>query len=90
MTTLEPFQFIFVAASSAWCVAQILPKNTIQEKIQGTAGLVLVMLGLSMTGLITIPQYGPEKTTITPVAMYDDKLGKAIALRDETMKDLGR
>jgi len=104
MQSLEPFQFLYVAAASAWTLAQVLPKTPIQDKIQGTAGLILIMLGLSMTGLITIPQYGPDETKATPVAMYDGKIdgpepidlnhrkdtAQAIKLRDDVMRELAR
>jgi len=103
MQTLEPFQFLYVAAASAWTLAQVLPKTPIQDKIQGTAGLILIMLGLSMTGLITIPQYGPEEVKTQPVAMYQGKLNDkpidleprkdtaaAVELRDQVMRDLAQ
>lgn len=103
MQTLEPFQFLYVAAASAWTLAQVLPKTPLTDKIQGTAGLILIMLGLSMTGLITIPQYGSE-TIETPVAMYQGKIDagapvdlthredtqQAIRLRDQVMRDLAQ
>ena len=76
MLNLEPFQIVFLIFAITWVISQILPICTIQRKIQSTSGLLLVMLGCVLTGIVTIPQFSPEKIQISSyeLAKNDDKM----------------
>jgi len=65
---LEPFQCIFILACALWAVGQVLPNGTIQSKLQATGGMVMMLIGVIVTGIITVPQFDDMKTT--PEATY--------------------
>lgn len=68
---LEPFQCIFILACALWAVGQVLPNGTIQSKLQATGGMVMMLIGVIVTGIITVPQFDDMKTT--PEATYQAK-----------------
>lgn len=56
-----PFQYLFIAAAALWALSQMIPVNHIQIKMQSTSALIMMMIGLTITGVVTIPQFEPEK-----------------------------
>jgi hypothetical protein len=56
-----PFQYLFIAAAALWALSQMIPVNHIQIKMQSTSALIMMMIGMTITGVITIPQFEPEK-----------------------------
>jgi hypothetical protein len=62
---LEPFQCIFILACALWAVGQVLPNGTIQNKLQATGGMVMMLIGVIVTGIITVPQFDDKDTPVT-------------------------
>lgn len=62
---LEPFQCIFILACALWAVGQVLPNGTIQNKLQATGGMVMMLIGVIVTGIITVPQFDDKDTPET-------------------------
>jgi heme A synthase len=58
-----PFQYLFIAAAVMWGLSQMIPANHIQIKMQSTSALIMMMIGMTITGVITIPQFEPENNT---------------------------
>jgi hypothetical protein len=56
-----PFQYLFIAAAVMWALSQMIPVNHIQIKMQSTSALIMMMIGMTITGVVTIPQFEPEK-----------------------------
>ena len=56
-----PFQYLFIGAAALWALSQMIPANHIQIKMQSTSALIMMMIGLTITGVVTIPQFEPEK-----------------------------
>ena len=56
-----PFQYLFIAAAAMWGLSQVIPTNSIQIKMQSTSALIMMMIGMTITGVVTIPQFEPEK-----------------------------
>lgn len=76
-----PFQYLFIAAAAMWALSQLIPTNSIQVKMQSTSALIMMMIGLTITGVVTIPQFEPEK----PMKYLEPE--KAL-LREETISRL--
>lgn len=67
-----PFQYLFIGCAALWALSQLIPANDIQRKMQSTGGLIMMIMGLAITGVITIPQFYDGKQTVAdanPVAM---------------------
>lgn len=64
-----PFQYLFIACAAMWCLSQILPSNDIQRKMQSTGGLMMLTIGMIITGIITIPQFEESKKTSEPATL---------------------
>jgi len=76
-----PFQYLFIGAAALWALSQVIPTNSIQVKMQSTSALIMMMIGLTITGVVTIPQFEPEK----PIKYLEPE--KAL-LREETVSRL--
>ena len=72
-----PFQYLFIAAAFLWALSQLIPAHPIQIKMQSTSALIMMMIGLTITGVVTIPQFEPEK----PVKYMD---AEQALLKNET------
>lgn len=64
-----PFQYLFIACAAMWCLSQVLPNHDIQRKMQSTGGLMMLTIGMIITGIITIPQFEESKRTSEPATL---------------------
>lgn len=89
-----PFQYLFVACAAMWALSQLIPAGPIQIKMQSTSALIMMMIGLTITGVVSIPQFEPEKklAVLEPATLYAEN--KSQKMREEqaqmVMEDLAR